>query len=863
MRRRVWAGLWVAVLCAFAGGSVRAGEAASAADVLPGDAQFVLHLKSAPVLALALATSDFGQLMLEPEMQAFLQPALERALEEYKAAREQQPWLPDLKDLAAAFSGDVGVTVTVSKGAKEPAVAFAAQVGDAKALERILKTFLAGNPLKEGEFIGFAGAEGPGLLFEKGLLLGAGSKAELDKLRARLADPAKRADALSTCKHLADGRKLLGGDGHLTLSLDAAALLKMLQEMIPADQKARMLAFIEKSGVDGLQGVALQVGQRKELFTFDLAVGLDGAPKGLFAALTANPTLPAAVLKCVPEQCNFCSVANVDAVPALALLRALHENPAELEAALGRFKNEFGVDLEKDLLTPLSGPWLTYDSGGSEMFGLLPSLALCVETKGPEQAKRAADALLKLIPKSGRLQGPLQYEMKEVKLGDVNVHYLTLPVLSLSPAIAVKDQRVFLTLSVNGMRRALAQLGAEKDLSANKDFQAALAHVTGKPFDPQALPGQFNFQNAPKDASAWNSLAQIGHWIQSVQKLSMQFGGGRRQEPIELIFNELDFALIPGDATFMKHVKPAAGALLKVDGGVVMRSDISLTSPLSMFSGSNSVGGVAVIAALAVPNLTRSRMAANESAAIAACKTFAEAQEIYIRTDYNGDGVKEYAQCIRGGEKPKEVPAEQAPKPTEEDIKTAEALIPKLAADDFTEREMANEKLEKMGPKIAELLEKASKEAKDAEIKNRAAGLAKKLRAQLVKHPVHDTGYGLYTDGAAGATAGNLSLVDAAFANAEGAPGVAQPRSGYIFKVLYKQGDNAPGGKKNYIVNGHMTDGYALLAIPAKYDSTGRNTFVINDTGQVYQKDMGKEATEKAYEQMEEFNPDNTWTVSE
>src|SRR5471032_2854420 len=57
---------------------------------------------------------------------------------------------------------------------------------------------------------------------------------------------------------------------------------------------------------------------------------------------------------------------------------------------------------------------------------------------------------------------------------------------------------------------------------------------------------------------------------------------------------------------------------------------------------------IAIIAAIAIPNLLRSRMAANETAAIAACKAFAEAEDIYRRTDYNKDGVLEYSQNLSG-----------------------------------------------------------------------------------------------------------------------------------------------------------------------------------------------------------------------
>lgn len=88
-----------------------------------------------------------------------------------------------------------------------------------------------------------------------------------------------------------------------------------------------------------------------------------------------------------------------------------------------------------------------------------------------------------------------------------------------------------------------------------------------------------------------------------------------------------------------------------------------------------------------------------------------------------------------------------------------------------------------------------------------------------------------------------------------------QPFHGYLFKVLTRQAKSAPGGKYNYIINGNMIGGFALVAWPAKYDESGIMTFIINQQGRVYQKDLG-EKTAKIAAAMKEYNPDKTWTIS-
>ncbi|MCY3020124.1 MAG: DUF2950 family protein [Planctomycetota bacterium] len=154
------------------------------------------------------------------------------------------------------------------------------------------------------------------------------------------------------------------------------------------------------------------------------------------------------------------------------------------------------------------------------------------------------------------------------------------------------------------------------------------------------------------------------------------------------------------------------------------------------------------------------------SAAGASCKAFVEAEDIYHRTDYDGDGVLEYAQSLR---------------------------------------------------------------------------------------ELYETKPG----------AADLNLVDRSFALAEGPPGVATPKAGYVFKVLKRQGRFAEGGRKSYRpwdpktkkLSAHMTDGYALVASPGAYDATGRDTFIISNQGTMYQCDLGPQ-TEKIVGEMEEFDPD-------
>jgi hypothetical protein len=106
-------------------------------------------------------------------------------------------------------------------------------------------------------------------------------------------------------------------------------------------------------------------------------------------------------------------------------------------------------------------------------------------------------------------------------------------------------------------------------------------------------------------------------------------------------------------------------------------------------------------------------------------------------------------------------------------------------------------------------------------------------------------------------------LVAAAVAKGYATPdGSRTPYRGYYYLMLTRQGKNGPGGAKSYIANGKMSEGFAIVAYPAEYRSSGVMTFIVNADGVVYEKDLGKK-TEAAVKNMKEYNPNSSWQKSD
>ncbi|HXQ46725.1 MAG TPA: DUF2950 domain-containing protein [Caulobacteraceae bacterium] len=126
---------------------------------------------------------------------------------------------------------------------------------------------------------------------------------------------------------------------------------------------------------------------------------------------------------------------------------------------------------------------------------------------------------------------------------------------------------------------------------------------------------------------------------------------------------------------------------------------------------------------------------------------------------------------------------------------------------------------------------------------------------------------GLYWPAAPGATNESPLGPLVAAAEAKGYPpppataGGRGPLEGYYFRILTGQGGHTPGGAKSYIVGGHMTGGFALIAFPAKWGDSGVMTFVVNQNGIVFEKNLGPDSTKLA-RQVTLYDPDRSWRIA-
>ena len=126
----------------------------------------------------------------------------------------------------------------------------------------------------------------------------------------------------------------------------------------------------------------------------------------------------------------------------------------------------------------------------------------------------------------------------------------------------------------------------------------------------------------------------------------------------------------------------------------------------------------------------------------------------------------------------------------------------------------------------------------------------------------HNGLYWKVADGEPESPIGPLIASAVAEGYAKSRNGAPTPYRGYYYRILSRQGNNSPGGPKSYLAGGKMTGGFAFVAYPAEYRSSGVMTFIVNEDGVVYQKDLGWK-TGIVARAMKEYNPNSGWQKAE
>jgi hypothetical protein len=896
VRKSFWG---LVVVCFTAAWVVGAGEEKakqplSAADLLPENVLAALIVPDLAKARTEVAAGRLGKMYAEPEIQEFLKGPLAYLQQRYEETRKANPLLGALPDVAgwdAALSGEIAFALLPPpQEGMPPGAVVSVSVDKAETLAKLLGLFppFAQQPPPEGQALLLVGTpEGPALLRQGARLTIGYPSAAINAVAERF-QAGKAAAPGSFAGNVAyqKTRMKMGKSSLVFVCVDMPKMFDCLLPVLPPTGLSAK-TIKEAAGALGLKQTGLAafgVGVSDGELLTESFLPLTNFNEGIWTLCGDAAPLSREALKIVPKDAPYFHAGKFAPAALMPLIRRTLESMgaegtqalSALQMGLGLFAAAAGADLEKDVLASFDSEYLiaytAYDTGMPLSWdtGLVLSWKLKDKKKLEDLAVRLcvqAEGLVQISP------SPLKLRIKSAEYKGQTVRWVgTLGAGLGFNSFAFVEDRMLLATSLNALKRSIDQLSAPENIAASPDFQATVARLTGKPFDLNQLPASITFSTdetgSGMGAFVGTNLYLLG--LTGLVGVLAEAPGGENPAAAEGKFfdgpdtaflktalglaNETDFALWPDSAFFKKYRRHGGALVQKLPDGLYVRGDFP-----PPFPGRSGAGGVdlmtgaavaSVVAAIAIPNLLRSRMAANETAAIGACKTFCTAQITFRRTDFDGDGVLEYAQTLQAytaediAAARKELKLE-AVELDEKGRAEAEKLIAQLGVDKYETRGAAAEKLAEMSSGVLPLLKAELKKNKDPEVQTRCENLIRRLSP---RDPTLGAGgkCSLYDEVQ---EIGNPTYIDLAFARAEFHPCNRNPvpKQGYLFKVL-------TGCKKrgSFIENGNMTLGFALVAFPAKYDDGGRNTFVVDTTGTIYQKDLGPE-TKKIVSEMTDF----------
>lgn len=670
-------------------------------------------------------------------------------------------------------------------------------------------------------------------------------------------------------------------------------------------------------GLDGVQSLALGVGIDGPRYEFRIGVEAPAnARRGLIKLIEGEGPLHAGMLAAVPRDAGWFYLTRLDLRRILPLLRDSLE-AAEGAGGFGQnfgtqlliFNVATGIDLERDLLAGFQDEWVLSDSGGGgALLDLMPGMTLTGTAKNPENLERALSNLLKLMAN----QAPRSFDARfnDVIVEGVNVHYLSLAMTDVSPSFAVLGKYVVLSPTLAGLRRQIRHLAAlpnAKDIRANPDFQAAYKTAFGKDL-PEAgvkdaekveLPPTFRYLD-PKRAHPTKLLgtllgagAAFGPNLPEILKAEEGFRKARVEAALRLLGSALDkfkpkqggeakaFPENPRDLL----TQAGGGAAAATDlGGVRYRSGLKTDDP------ENSILAYAALERGLEGGYAVLRLSGTvETVALDAC-----IQEL-----------KEQAAAFKAKQREvKDLIGTPAPlgRPSawwkkawglqeeERSLLTVDAvrllrgfdfaLLPDVRrfesdlpaglswtrADEWgmVSRTLSSYPLpaaDLTGAAVPFLIASATlpeilKGRKANNESSAASDLAAIADAQKIYKLADWDGDDVYTFAHTLQELTARGLLDERIAGAEVRTGAfALPKNGYLFRLLPAQGKAAPGGEKNYLVNGKWVNGFAVLAWPSEYPKSGDRTFMVGPDGKIWQTDYGV-FTPAASKNVQSYDPD-------
>jgi hypothetical protein len=632
---------------------VSGGEAAPE-ELLPENSLAALVLPDLQAAKTQYAGTRLAEMFSQPALQEFLQPVLDEIKKQDAETLKANPGA--LTFNADLFNGSLAAALFGSPGDPTSGgvvAIFAPKVPD---------SFLASLPpaiakaLKDGN-LPLPPTADAGLAWANGRLVFCAPKAQLPRMLAKVTGAADAPKgSLAQTAVYAKARAQLAGAAGWAFAAPQAMFTLTLSFMPDPVAMDRAKATWSALGLNTLDSVSVGLTFKDKEPIGDVFLGLSGATTGIFSLLCPPDAVgPVAdAFRIAAPDSPYVATGYFNFAGILPLIKASlaatdPQGGQMLDNQLQALSGMLQFDLQKDVFENIDGHFIAAQTSVNTAIPVLPlpGIVLSFGAKNPAKLTECltrVETLLKALPPP--VGGIVK--LKQVKHAEKAIYYLSGPILPLSPAMCIADNRLLLGTTLNAVRRSLEQAQKTENILGNKDFQQALARATAQPFSAEKIPAQFAYG---ADAGAGTGALLLASTYLAaagglqVANIALAAPAGQDQQALETrvqqsalaMFRQYDLGFWPDQVFFSKYQRPTVGIIKTDAAGIHWQTELPPPVPAASHMGSAPVviAVVAIGAGMALPVLARSRESARRVASASNLNQMLKAAYMYADVPAN------------------------------------------------------------------------------------------------------------------------------------------------------------------------------------------------------------------------------------
>lgn len=602
-----------------------------AAELLPAGSRIALVVPDLSALIHSATRSHLAQVFGTPEMQVFLKPVVRQLGNAWDDVRKRRPDMPALEALQAGLGTAQVVAASYRReddGLGEYGLLVSVKPKDPQLFARLFPSLLGLGPLPDRKALDLE-PYGGAVTWSDGQLTYCRPAKDLGPMVSRLADPKVRAAGSLARSETFRCLSARLPQAQALVSIDIKSLFEDLLVGLEGVRRTAALDRMAQVGFDDLQGLAFGVGAKSGSPVLEgFLLRADGTRRHPLLDPVFGTSVSSRALRHADRGAPYASAMHLDWKGLLSLARiflaGFHPDlPKAMAGKMNEFREAFGFDLEADLLANLDSEVMVYQTevDTSTPPFLTPGMVITLGLKDRDKVAACIEKIFRKIERDGGAgEESEEGRVRRYEHQGHSLHYVALPAYG-RLVTGILEDRVVIATTLSAARRAVEQPAAKASLLEDEDFRATVARVSGRPFDPDALPAIVIYERDRGTGSTEFLITAIGIWMGTAMLCAC---GEYPSDPKQLtqtgeqqdlagsafdwfldtsngrvlkeVYRSIDLGLWPDRAFFEKYRRSKGAAVERRADGVYMCWEL----PLPLPSAGTGPGVMTVAGALGV-----------------------------------------------------------------------------------------------------------------------------------------------------------------------------------------------------------------------------------------------------------------------